>query len=596
MTSKNFCIPGVTTNMKVTTAALLRHCIEGISNFNKIYGSDIKGTFDYCKFGIRDPSLLMNPEGQVVINDRGKLTLFFNARDRSIKDGGVTSVGIAHGNFEVGWKIQPNPVFMDGTYAAQGSVLQLASDQFRMYYSPDTRRGFAVASSRNLESWQQYDDKLILEQNAFGVVRMGLPFVRWVINKWVMFFEGSDNGRFHLYQAVSADGINWIPANDGKPIYSPVPGSWDAFSQGNPSLYVEQDGMGNLSYFILYNGCSELYGWDIGILASDGVDGPWRGRKEPLLRRGEAGRWDARRIEGARLIDVPGGQPRIVYFGLPTEDSYFGGRIAFASIAQIADSSLEHIKLSSDNAKAERSFNDKLALQYFDIWDNYPIQRFTTEIESRLMAGVICPGSRVLLLGSGGGRELPVLLKHRCLVTAVDISPQMLAIGKMRYSDADVNWVEADLHHLPQYLNDFDAAVCLGAVFNYLRDPALFLRHARRALKPNGALILGAINAQHPSETKIRAQLSDGRVRLLYDLATIKELLNTAGFKIVSDTGLRFFVDMLPNDWNRGNSPTESQLSILEELLTLEAKLLKHLPTEQGKFILIHASSKTLNA
>lgn len=581
--------------MKLTTANLLSHCIEGISNFNKIAGSDIKGTFDYCKFGIRDPALLMNSEGEVVIDAQGKLTLFFNARDRSMKDGGKTSVGIAHGNFEEGWKIQPNPIFMDGIYAAQGSVLQLASDQFCMYYSPDTRRGFAVASSRNLKSWQQYDDKLILDINAFGVFRMGLPFVRWVIDKWVMFFEGSDNGRFHIYQAVSVDGINWIPANSGKPIYSPAPGSWDDLGQANPSLYIEQDGMGNLSYFILYNGCSELYGWDIGILASDGVDGPWRGRKEPLLRRGEAGRWDSGRIEGARLVNIPGGQPRIVYFGLPTKDSYFGGRIAFASITQTADSSLEH-KSSEDNAKAERSFNDKLALQYFDIWDNYPIQRFTTEIESHLIEEVICPSSRVLLLGSGGGRELPVLLKYRCQVTAVDISPQMLAIGKMRYSEADVNWIEADLHHLPQYLNNFDAAVCLGAVFNYLRDPALVLRHARRALKPNGSLILDAINAQHPSETKIRAQLSDGRLRQLYDLGTIKELLNTAGFKIVSDTGLRFFVDMLPNDWNRGNSPTESQLSILDELLALEAKLLKHLPTEQGKFILIHASFKTLNA
>lgn len=67
-----------------------------------------------------------------------------------MKDGGTTSVGIAQGNFEVGWQIHPNPIFMDGTYAAQGSVLQLAPDQFRIYYANRMRRWSGISSHRGV--------------------------------------------------------------------------------------------------------------------------------------------------------------------------------------------------------------------------------------------------------------------------------------------------------------------------------------------------------------------------------------------------------------------------------------------------------------
>lgn len=480
------------------------------------------------------------------------------------------------------------PVFSDGAYAAQGSVVQLAPDHFRMYYSPDTLLGFAVASSVDGTAWKKLGDRLILKPGDFGIRRMGLPFVRRVHEDWIMLFEGVDNGRFHIYQALSTDGVDWRPANGGRPIYSPENGSWDAYGQANPSLYVEQDLCGGERYFILYNGCSVLHGWDIGILTADGLEGPWRGKAEPILRRGAQAAWDAGRLEGARLVSIPGCQPCLAYFGLPGEDSYAQGQIAFASVSLIEDS-VERKSTAEANAQAEKVFNDKLSNRYFEIWDNYPIQKFTTQYESRLMVEVIPHASKVLLLGSGGARELPVLLESRCQVTAIDISPQMLAAGRARYPDAGVHWIEADLHHLPGELVGFDAAVCLGAVFNYLHDPTTFLVNTRRALKPGGSLILAVINASHPSEKRIRTELPDGRVRQLYDLPAIKCLLKSAGFSIVSDRGVRFFVDLLPAEWNRKGVDGQLHSGILEKMLELEERLSEALPPEQGKFILIHA-------
>jgi len=574
--------------MKKCASSLLRRCCDGSAVFEKKATAKLTGDLAWNRFGIRDPSLLLDMDGSAILDQNGRLTLFFNARDCAIEDGGVTSVGIANGNHESGWSIRPMPVFVDGPYAAQGSVLQLAPDHFRMYYSPDTLRGFALASSTDGETWKKFGEQLILETSAFGIRRMGLPFVRRVKNQWVMLFEGIDNGRFHLYMALSPDGVRWKPANDGRPIYVPPPDSWDSFGQANPSLYVEQDGEGG-NYYILYNGCSVLHGWDIGILMADALEGPWQGRVRPSLCRGAQSEWDSGRIEGARLLDMPGSQPEIVYFGLPGEDSYAGGQLAFASIGLTEDASLQEENSAMENADAERSFNDRLADRYFDIWDNYPIQRFTTEIESRMMADIIPSSSRVLLLGSGGARELPALLESCCRVTAVDISPQMLAIGKARYPDAEVDWIEADLHDLPDDLVGFDAAVCLGAVFNYLRDPSQFLANVHRALKPGGILIVAVINARHPSEVQARTEMPDKRVRQLYDLAMIRNQLAHAGFSLVSNHGVRFFVDLLPRDWNRGLASKNSLSELLEKLLELEKQLTEYLPTEQGKFILIHA-------
>jgi ubiquinone/menaquinone biosynthesis C-methylase UbiE len=573
----------------MTAILPLTQLVDGSAYLHQADVPHISGDCTWNSFGVRDPSVLIDQCGNCIVDENGQITMFFNARNSMLEKGG-TCVGMARGTPESIWSVYPTPVFSDGPYAAQGSVVQLTPNDFRMYYSPDTLLGFAVASSMDGITWKKLGDRLILKPGDFGIRRMGLPFVRKVHEDWIMLFEGTDNGQFHIYQALSTDGVDWHPANGGRPIYSPKNSSWDAFGQANPSLYVELDICGRARYFILYNGCSSLHGWDIGILTADSLDGPWRGITDPILRRGSHGTWNAGRLEGARLVALPNYQPYFVYFGLPGKDSYAQGKIAFAPLS-LKENSTKRKYAVELSAKAETAFNDKLADRYFAIWDNYPIQKFTTKIESILMDEVITPSSKVLLLGSGGGRELPVLLKNRCEITAIDISPQMLAAGRARYPEAGVCWIEADLHHLPSSLVGFDTAVCLGAVFNYLHNPSAFLLNTYRSLKPGGNLIIAVINAMHPSEKKMRTEFPDGRVRQLYDLPAIKYFLKSAGFRVVSDRGVRFLVDLLPAEWNRNDVNEQTHLGILEKMLHLEERLCELLPSAQGKFILIHAVS-----
>ncbi len=547
----------------------------------------------WATFGIRDPSFLQTADGEVVVAEDGSVQMFFNARDKALDRGGTTCVGRASGSCETGWAINATPAFVDGRYAAQGSVLQLAPDHFRMYYSPDTLAGFALASSSDGRHWQRYGRRLILEPAPFSIRRMGLPFVRELDGQWVMLFEGIADGRFHLYLAISEEGVYWQPGNGGRPIYLPDSGNWDGFGQANPSLYVAPAGSGGRRLFILYNGCSQQDGWDIGVLFADSLCGPWQAAPAPILKRGAAGEYDGGRIEGARWVNLPTGAPTVAYFALPTTDSYAAGRIAFASLATVTDTLPAFAAAAETNLAAERAYNDGLARRYFDVWDRYPIQRFTNEVESRMLARVVPPGAKVLVLGSGGGRELPALLDRDCRVTAVDLSLAMLAIGSQRYAEAPIEWLQADVQDLPEHLADFDAAVCLGGVFNYLLDPAKFLACVKRCLGPDGSLILAVINAQHLSERDATALLKDGRVRALYSRLALNTLLRAANFTVASATGVRYLVDLLPAEWNSAPSKHPEGAAILDTLLRMEERLGGLLPPESGKFLLVHALVRT---
>lgn len=238
-----------------------------------------------------------------------------------------------------------------------------------------------------------------------------------------------------------------------------------------------------------------------------------------------------------------------------------------------------------DPLSSERAANDRLASSYFRIWDEYPIQRFTNDVESAWLREFVPGGSRVLVLGSGGGREIEALLAARCRVTAVDISARMIEAGRQRYATADIEWIEADLHELPTRLDGYDAAVCLGAVANYLQHPSRVLDHARRALSSGGLLVVSSINAAHPSERNTVQVAADGRVRRLFTVDELGELLTRSSFRVRTTRGIRFLVDLLPAAWNSDPVSNEAGARVLVSLLEQERAMLGLLPPEKAKFV-----------
>lgn len=80
--------------MKKMTGLLLRQCRDGSAIFRKTAEAGISGELAWNKFGVRDPSLLMDQYGNTVLDEADQLTLFFNGRDCAIDAGGIiTSEG-----------------------------------------------------------------------------------------------------------------------------------------------------------------------------------------------------------------------------------------------------------------------------------------------------------------------------------------------------------------------------------------------------------------------------------------------------------------------------------------------------------------------
>ncbi|MEB3884957.1 methyltransferase domain-containing protein [Lyngbya sp. CCY1209] len=237
------------------------------------------------------------------------------------------------------------------------------------------------------------------------------------------------------------------------------------------------------------------------------------------------------------------------------------------------------------NEHHESKANDLLAKEYFNIWETYPIQRMTNEIENSWLLELVKPNSKCLVLGSGGGRELKALLGLKCDLTAVDISPQMISVGQDRYGDSTIHWVLGNIHSLPNNLQDFDYVICLGATINYLKDINLALNRISSALCVGGTLIVSSINKEHPVEMNAVTQLPNQRVRNLYSTDEIQTLFNQCNLSIAEIRGYRFLVDLLPPEWNQNfpNASSEIQNS-LTDCIKLEKSLINLLPSDRGKF------------
>lgn len=237
------------------------------------------------------------------------------------------------------------------------------------------------------------------------------------------------------------------------------------------------------------------------------------------------------------------------------------------------------------NEEAERTFNDKLADKYFAIWDEYPIQRFTTDCEGQALNEAIPPGSRVLVVGSGGGRELPFLLALGCEVVALDVSPEMLRIGQERFPEEDIDWRLGNANELEFGENSFDGVVALGGVVNYLLSLEDFAGQAGWVLSPGGVIVVDSFNSEFVGESP--ASVTSGRRRTPYPVSRLEEAFLKSGFAEVETVGLRYVVDLLPPSANA--DPGHPARAGLLKMLEGEAALQGVMPARSAKFLLMTA-------
>ncbi len=115
--------------------------------------------------------------------------------------------------------------------------------------------------------------------------------------------------------------------------------------------------------------------------------------------------------------------------------------------------------------------------------------RWRSFLVSRIEAG---PDDVVLDVATGTGAvALALAQRYGCAVTAVDQSPEMLAVAKRRVAAArarrPVRLVEARAEALPFGDSSFDA-LTFTYLLRYVEDPAAALRELARVVRPGGRI------------------------------------------------------------------------------------------------------------
>lgn len=105
------------------------------------------------------------------------------------------------------------------------------------------------------------------------------------------------------------------------------------------------------------------------------------------------------------------------------------------------------------------------------------------------------PGASILVLGCGAGRTIPYLHKHHLIITAVDISPEMVSRAMKRFSSLCQEIAVMDATRLRYNDGSFDYVFFpFHGIDNLQPDKKAVLKEAARVLKPDGIFIFSSHN------------------------------------------------------------------------------------------------------
>ncbi len=151
---------------------------------------------------------------------------------------------------------------------------------------------------------------------------------------------------------------------------------------------------------------------------------------------------------------------------------------------------------ADDPASTVREKYDDQAVHYVRV-ETDPID---PSLRARLLAAVPC-GARVLVAGSGSGREVFALERLGYDASGVDFSPRMVAVARTEAArrGSSATFSAADLRSHDEPAGSLRAVVFTYDVYSFLpltRDRVAFLTRLRRWLAPGGVVFLSARRAR----------------------------------------------------------------------------------------------------
>jgi len=217
--------------------------------------------------------------------------------------------------------------------------------------------------------------------------------------------------------------------------------------------------------------------------------------------------------------------------------------------------------------------------EYYFVSSNYPeIWRenvITGRAENERCPAIIKvlgvnPNERVLEIGTGEGRFIPLITERGALYVGIDISPRMLYYAKRKINlgaAALVNLVVAEAKHLPFRDRAFDKVFCYATIF-FIPKQEEVVKEARRVTRRR--VLIEFRNALHPRVLRgfllysLRKALGKAGKALPYYPLTPKNILR------LFDKPVAYFFkgskgrDLIP--WCRGIWSLRACIIIVEDM------------------------------
>ncbi|GAA4234164.1 SAM-dependent methyltransferase [Streptosporangium album] len=150
----------------------------------------------------------------------------------------------------------------------------------------------------------------------------------------------------------------------------------------------------------------------------------------------------------------------------------------------------------------------------------------------------LAPGAPVVDVGCGVGRAVAEMAEHGAEAVGVDVSEQMIAVGRRRRPGADLR--VGDAYALP-FQDGQLAGYRAEKVYHELGDPARALGEARRVLAPGGRIVLigqdwdtFVIDSDHPGLTRTIVHARADTIAAPRAARGYRNLLLDAGFDDVA--------------------------------------------------------------
>lgn len=160
---------------------------------------------------------------------------------------------------------------------------------------------------------------------------------------------------------------------------------------------------------------------------------------------------------------------------------------------------VEKIWLKKEKLDEVRDFHNGIAGKYDELLEKNRFSVILRSLFQKTLSEYEPGGKTVLDLGCGTGDDALFLSEKGAVVTAVDISQNMLdaALNKSRSlkNGDNISFLNCDLeNYLLNTDTEFDMVISNFDAVNYVKDIAAFSNGAARALKPRGSLIVTMLN------------------------------------------------------------------------------------------------------